>query len=196
MRIAGINGIRDDGTASTDLVLKGLSDLAWETVDVNYPRVSAAAAYFRGRSWHRSRQYTDARYLFMNTDDGDAVVAHSYGCLLTLRAMELGRRFSHVFFFGAAMNDNFTFPYEGMKSLDNIYNPNDKALGFGKLLIQHDFGPMGKTGYEGPPDRRISNYIASPDDHEFFEHSNYFLDANRNQWVEFIDNKLQPVLSL
>lgn len=193
MKIAGVNGIRDDGSASTDLILHGLSELGWETIDVQYPRVSAFQAWIKGRSWHRDRQYKDAQYLFDATNDGDAVVAHSYGCLVTLRAMELGRRFSGVFYFGAAMNDDFTFPYEGMECLYNIFNPEDKALGVGKLLIGHDFGEMGQTGYKGAPDRRITNRHADPKEHEFLDHSNYFLDGNRKKWVTFIDNKLQPV---
>lgn len=193
MKLAGVNGIRDDGSASTDLLLEGLSVLGWETVDVQYPRVSAFEAWVKGRSWHRDRQYRDAQYLFDATEDGDGVVAHSYGGLVTLRAMELGRRFSGVFFFGAAMNDDFTFPYHGMECLYNVFNPNDKALGVGKFLIGHDFGALGQTGYNGAPDSRINNHFADPKEREFMEHGNYFLESNRKKWVQFIDNKLQPV---
>ena len=95
--------------------------------------------------------------------------------------------------FGAAMNDDFTFPFMGMHKLYNIHNPADKALSLGALLMFHDFGRMGQTGYQGPPDPRITNKLARPTAREIMEHSNYFLPANRQKWVDFIDERLREI---
>lgn len=187
MRILGINGIRTDGSNSTDLLLRDLADLGHETVDVNYPRVNIFTARWR------SRQLRNAQHLVDAHKPGDAVVAHSYGCLLTLRAMELGASFGTVFFFSAAMNDDFSFPPEGMRRLFNIHRQDDRALTLGDLLLWHDFGAMGKTGYSGlPPDRRIRNIPAWTHTlrRDPFAHSDYFLPENRPAWARYVHYQL------
>lgn len=151
MRILGINGIRTNGKSSTDKMLKKLGNSGFHTIDVNYPRVNI----FTARS--RKRQIKNAQILVNNYREGDILIAHSYGCLLALRAMELGAKFSHVFLFAPAMNVDFTFPYLGMIDLHVIHNPTDKAIKYGQLLAWHDFGAMGRVGYKGPPDPRIIN---------------------------------------
>ena len=186
MTILGCNGIRNDGASNTDLILNDLASMGWQTRDVNYKR--------KVRTWQarsRKRQRENARILLDLHQPGDAVLAHSYGALVVLRAMELGAKFGQVFLFGAAMNDDFTFPFNGMKRLWNIHNPADKALSMGALLVWHDFGRMGQTGYNGPPDPRIHNVLARPTAHEIMEHSNYFLGGNRPKWVKFIDKNLR-----
>lgn len=187
MRILGVNGIRSDGAASTDRLLAELRRLGHETVDINYPRVGFLSARWR---W---QQKLNAGYILDMHRPGDAVVAHSYGCLLALRAMELGALFSQVFYFGAALNDDFSFPFLGMKRLWNVHQADDRAVALGSLLLRHDFGPMGQTGYGGkPPDPRIVNVPATG--HQVTEplrHSDYFLNGNLLRWAEFIDGKLR-----
>jgi hypothetical protein len=135
----------------------------------------------------------NARHILEWHNPGDAVVAHSYGALLVLRAMELGARFSQVFYFGAAMNDDFSFPYVGMKRLWNVHQVVDRAVALGSLLVGHDFGPMGQTGYGGlPPDPRIVNVPATGlKVFEPLRHSDYFLNGNLIRWAEFVDHKLR-----
>lgn len=178
-RILGINGIRTDGSSSTDKLLIKLTELGYPTVDVNYPRVNI----FTARS--RKRQHRNARILKNISKPGDVLVAHSYGCLLALRAMEQGARFKHVFFFAPAMNVDFTFPYHGMGKLSVIYNPTDNAIRAGMLLWNHDFGAMGREGYQGPPDNRIDSLkdLTSREG----EHSDFFNDKNIGNWTEYID---------
>lgn len=185
MKVIGVNGIRSKGTNNTDKMLADLDARGWETYDFNYPKVWA----FQARS--RRRQRRIALDLVEQHNHGDAVIAHSYGALITLRAMEMGAQFSQVFFFGAAMNDDFTFPFIGMLSLDNIHNLEDKALMLGSLLRWHDFGPMGQTGYSGPPDPRITNTIDFSAHQRSLRHSHYFLSSNRERWVAFINARLR-----
>lgn len=188
MRVLGVNGIRTDGATNTDLVLHDLGLRGWATHDVAYPKVYAVTA----RS--RARQYRNAERVAHAAAPGDAVVAHSYGCLLVLRAMELGARFGAVFFFGAAMNDDFVFPVLGCERLWNIHAPADRALRLADRLWWHDFGDMGRTGYKGPPDPRVTNVLASArGGSEFWRHSDYFLPGNRQRWVTFIDERLRPI---
>lgn len=187
MRILTINGIRTNGSRTTDALGQWLSDCGHEVIDINYPRVNI----FTARS--RKRQYRNAQRIMDWHKPGDVIVAHSYGCLLALRAMELGAHFSDVFYFGAAMNDDFVFPAQGMEKLHNIHNPHDVALTLGDLLWWHDFGEMGKTGYAGAPDARVNNILEEhePDEEDSMAHSFYFYNLNQLQkWVNYINKEI------
>lgn len=180
-RILGINGIRTDGKSSTDKLLNKLRNHDYETIDVNYPKVNI----FMARS--RKRQFKNAKILLEQSLPGDILIAHSYGCLLALRAMELGAEFSHVFLFAPAMNIDFTFPYLGMEKMTVIFNDRDQAIKWGEILrFRHDFGAMGRVGYKGPPDPRILNI----QDHKGIKgkrnHSHYFSDENIDDWAKYI----------
>ena len=185
-RILGINGIRTDGSSSTDKLLKRLQGVGFEIKDINYPRVNI----FTARS--RSRQKKNAQILVDEHITGDALIAHSYGCLLALRAMELGAKFRQVFLFAPAMNVDFTFPYLGMVKLRVIHNPTDKAVKMGEMLrFRHDFGAMGRFGYDGPPDTRVINIKDDSGDKGKRNHSHYFSDKNIDHWVKFIQEKIE-----
>ena len=118
---------------------------------------------------------------------GDVLIAHSYGCLLALRAMELGAQFSHVFLFAPAMNRDFTFPYLGMTELHVIHNQNDRAIKAGAWLAWHDFGEMGRFGYNGPPDPRIINRQDVDKGDSGTNHSHYFSNEHIGKWANYIE---------
>jgi len=180
MKILTINGIRTDGSTSTDILGDKLAMYDYEVFDVNYPRVNI----FTARS--RKRQRKNAKILKNKTNDGDVLIAHSYGCLLALRAMELGAKFSHVFLFAPAMNVDFTFPYLGMTEMNVIHNPTDEAIKLGNWLWFHDFGKMGRIGYKGPPDTRITNVLDNKGKQGERNHSHYFNEDNINEWAKFV----------
>lgn len=187
MKILTINGIRTDGSTSTDRLGRKLSEQGYRTFDVNYPRVSI----FTARS--RKRQLKNAKILKDSSNDGDVLIAHSYGCLLALRAMELGAKFSHVFLFAPAMNVDFTFPYLGMTQLKVIHNPTDQAIKMGNWLWFHDFGKMGRLGYKGPPDPRITNILDKNGKKGARNHSHYFNKDNIDAWARFIINNIKTL---
>ena len=184
MKILTINGIRTNGGSSTDKIGGCLSRSGFEVLDVNYPKVNI----FTARS--RKRQLSNAQNLVNKACDGDVLIAHSYGCLLALRAMELGAKFSHVFLFAPAMNVDFTFPYLGMENCTVIYNKTDKAIKMGNWLWFHDFGKMGSQGYKGAPDPRIINMEDEKGIKGDRNHSHYFNNENIDSWVEFIRSKI------
>ena len=185
MRVLGINGIRTDGASSTDKVIDMLTARGHKGIDVNYPKVNI----FQSRS--KRRQYANASILLNAHRQGDTLVAHSYGCLIALRAMELGARFGQVFFFAPAMNRDFVFPYHGMEKLTVIHNRTDQAISLGNLLWRHDFGKMGSHGYKGAPDSRISNLRDFGGSYGSRNHSHYFNDSNIVDWVNFVELKMR-----
>lgn len=79
-----------------------------------------------------------------------------------------------------------------------IYNTNDIAIKLGKLFKFHDFGDMGNRGYDHPSDKIINvKYHLQKEltwSQQFyqilgFNHSDYFLDHNIDEWVQFISDK-------
>lgn len=142
------------------------------------------------RRWHRNYQYRSARVLVRAAMPGDALIAHSFGCLLALRAMEMGARFSFVFLFAAALDRDVVFPVHGAQRICVIHNPKDIALWMAARLLFHDAGATGRVGYEGPTDARIANLRANDVAHERLHHSDYFLPSNIVRWAMWVDGRL------
>lgn len=187
-RILGINGIRNHGECNTDQALAALRELGHDCVDVGLPLTSL----FRARS--RRDQISDAKWAMLEHQVGDAVIAHSRGCLVNLRMMELGARFSTVFWFRPAMNRDYIIPtIHGCQRLVVIHHPEDRAIWLGSKLFWHDFGDAGRLGlYAGDPghnlyDPRVENVQAPEyEQREFWRHSDDFLPANLPRWVKYM----------
>jgi hypothetical protein len=144
LRVLGINGIRSDGSGNTDRALQGLERLDHCTVDTAYPLTRWV---WQTRS--RARELRDARVLKRRYyHPGDAVIAHSRGCRVNLRMMELGCRFSTVFWFRPAMNRDVIVPDHGCERLFVLHHPEDRAIALGSLLPWHPFGAAGRFGLE------------------------------------------------
>lgn len=190
MRVVGINGIRSDGAKNTDRLLFHLRGHGWETRDCNYPRVSLLRFILTGRRWRRNYQYSAARALINAASEGDALIAHSFGGLLALRAMELGARFSTVFLFAPALDRDVLFPAFGAERIYIIHNPRDVALWWAGRLLFHDAGEMGRLGYAGLADPRVLNVRANDIAHEPLRHSDYFLPSNIQRWACWVDERL------
>lgn len=193
MRVLGINGIRSDGTGNTDRMLNRLRGRGHEAVDTFYPLTNI----FRARP--RSLQNSDAeRLIKYHYRPGDAVVAHSRGCLVNLRMMEQGAKFSTVFWFRPAMNRDYTIPKGACERLFVIHNREDRAIWLGERLWWHDFGAAGRLGLDAGDSRhelydpRVTNIErVRYKEREFMRHSDDFLPGNISSWVEFIDRELR-----
>lgn len=180
MRFIGVNGIGSHGNKSTDLILQHLAARGKDTLDFDYPKLSYCAATCR------KKQKTLGRLLAREAKRGDVVIAHSFGCLIALRAMECGAQFSSVIFLSAAMSSEFVFPVHGMERLLNIHNPADAALKIANLFKWGGMGDMGSLGYNGVPDSRITNSAWLNIKGVSFNHNHYFEGNN----PEFIANKI------
>jgi len=185
VKIAFINGINSDGSRSTDLLCQELAHRGHDTLDVNYPRVHFWNAGLRRTQLDRAQRLVDA------TDDGDHVVAHSFGCLLVRRAMQLDRFFDKVFLFGPAEESDTYYPISGARHIYIIYNPYDKAIRWGMMLPNHDFGDMGRVGYRGPNDRRVDSRRDQYYSRENVRHGFYFQGERLITWADFVEGKVK-----
>jgi len=184
MRILGINGILSHGEDSTDKLLKLLQCRGYDAKPVDYPLATAFLARFS--------QKRNARILKAHHRHGDCLIAHSYGCLISLRAMEMGAKFDTVFWFAPAMSEHIVIPHHACKRLYVIHHLEDLAIKLGSWLWFHDFGKMGAVGYQGPPDDRVTNLQTfGESSYDRMLHSHYFSDRRITKWLDFIDRTLR-----
>jgi hypothetical protein len=184
MKIIGANGIwnaEKGGKSFTDRMLVALRLLGRDnTFDLEYPSMRAWKAYFQNEIDKR------AEILVRLHVPGDVLIAHSFACLMSHRAMELGARFSKVFFFGGAAEDNLVFPDGAFQKLYNVYSQADWTLLLGSLLPWHPFGNLGRTGYKGT-DTRVMNVKADKHKHNTYVDPEYI-----EQWARFINREMAP----
>lgn len=177
MRILGVNGIRSTGKASTDMLGWELSGKGHHFIDVNQPVRSAWGARWKAEQ--------DAKAIISLANEGDVVIAHSYGCLKTSIAMR-GIRFDSVFLFRPAMSRRHKFYrlINGTK-VYCIYSPGDWTIRLGGILWFHPFGFAGLKGFKDPFVTNLKSEGGHSEDFRF--HNGKY---NVNYWADWIDDKL------
>lgn len=183
--VLGVNGVGTDGRTTTDVLLAELGKRGYETRDANYRQTNLGTF----KTYDRSRQYADASYIGRTYWEPDcAVVAHSRGCLVAWRMLELGYRFSAMFLFRPAMNRDFALPM-GQYNVVVIHRPDDRAIKWGARLPWNDFGDGGRFGLEdeGVINLEARRYAIS----EFWRHSDDFLYPQVREWAVLIDETLR-----
>jgi hypothetical protein len=186
-----VHGIRSDGSHSVDLLGEELANRGHRVVDCNLGHINLFEVVTKLRS--RKYQYKLAQRLanVATMHHRPAVVAHSFGCLATLRAMELGATFSSVFFFAPAMDKDFLFPAWGCESWDVVYHPGDRAIKLGGILRMHDFGRMGTHGSDyAHLDHRGRNHKVEDGGTGKMKHSYAFQPGALSQWADVVEQRL------
>lgn len=170
------------GYIARDLKLKGLS-----AKEVHCPEVTVM------QSWSTDRITRIAERILKEhgNDETDSIVAHSYGCLVAIRCMELGAKFKHAFFLGPAASCKADIP-ENVKGLTVFHNHYDIAVAAGTLLPFHLFGAMGVVGYKGDF-KEVTNIRYNhfnPTKYDPWNHSHYFNPEYRSKIVDTISSTL------
>lgn len=183
MRVILVHGINTKGTKNTDRLAAALVDRGLRVLPVKYAPVNAITAPRRAPEIARQvRNYALP---------GDAIVAHSFGCLVAYTAMEQGARFGPVVFFSAAMEQEVCFPADGMKALLNVTHPYDKALTVGKWLPWHPFGLLGRDGYAGVIDSRITEEQSTAEVGKYNHSAPYFSPEHVDFWADRVRDFLK-----
>lgn len=177
MRILGVNGIRSTGAATTDALGWELTRYGHEFVDINQPVRSAWGARWKAEQ--------DARAIIDLANDGDVIIAHSYGCLKTTIAMR-GIRFNSVFLFRPAMSRSHKF-YRLINGTHVycIHSPDDWTIKLGAIMAFHPFGLAGAYGFKDP---FVTNTISEgghSDDFKFHDGK-----YNLHHWTKFIHERI------
>jgi len=200
-RIIGINGLSSDGRDSTDKLLSHLNDTySLSIFDYTYRSLSLfnilTKLKFKSKKY-QLRLSQDLLHYINQFQYPPNIVAHSFGCLLIIRALSLGAKVNNVFLFAPAVESNEII--NTVNVLNNvyvIYHPNDLILKLSKI---YNFSDMGNKGYDFPGDviknvkySQTSNVSCFENLKELFtfNHSIYFLDHNISYWSQFVFTKI------
>jgi hypothetical protein len=189
-----VHGIRSRGASTVDLMGEKLQSRGHRIVDFDYPNVNMLDVLLKMRGTRPDEVKRHAKRLAMVLPGlplKPCVIAHSMGCLVTLRAMEEGARFDTVFWFAPAMNDDMVIPAWGCSKLVIVFNPHDKAIQAGSLLRFHPFGDMGRKGsiYD-KYDHRIRNIRCEDKAGGWLNHNYAFEpEENLNYWTDYVEAK-------
>ena len=175
MTIWGVPGIFSQGERSTDDFLYELSSLgATDVRDAGLPVRNFITARWRWR--------TDARALAKRLGAGDAVVAHSYGCLRTCEALNYLVRQGlpaprMVMLIAPAMSRGFRFDdiFDNNIAVTALVSRSDDAIKWGSRMLWHPFGDAGRKGFD---DSRVVVHRADINDH-----NDYFNGDQIGRWA-------------
>lgn len=142
LRTTLVHGILTDGRGNVDLFKTLLERAGFWPDDPWFPRRNFIEARW---SWR-----TDARRLYAETDQGGDILAHSYGCLVALKAAER-RRFRQIWLFGPALSKHYDLTkLAGEPTVHCVWSPDDDAIKWGARQILHPFGLAGREGMTDP----------------------------------------------
>jgi len=194
-RFIAVNGIRTNGVDNIDRLTEELRALGHEVIDLGLPVIGAFAAASRKTQMTNGRMVADAALRAFPDGRGINVIAHSNGVPSTYRSMwQPTIQFDTLFLFNGAMRAGYPWPTEGFTRAFNIYNPHDKALKWGSrarwIRREHIFGDFGRTGYDGPRDRRIEN-VQNPFREGKNFHNPWHSRQEARRWAEQIGRWLK-----
>ena len=178
-----INGIGDSAATTTDKMADWLARDQFTVTRLRYPLTTWRT------SRNRLKQYQDAAGMLEAVDSIRApnkdLVAHSHGCLLAARIMELGGSdiFRRVILFAPALDSDWIFPRRAFAQLYVVHNPKDRAIWMAhKFPAWHEWGKMGCEGFRAVsppgPDHRIRN-VRDPQPCSLWKrnHGHYFREG-------------------
>lgn len=190
-----INGINDSAHDTTDRMAQGLVGRGHTVHRLRYPVVRF---YSMG---NRQLQYEYADELLhkvLQAGQGtDSIVAHSFGCLLVARMMELAGSFpfSQVFMYSPALDREWSFPMSGARRVYVVHNPKDRAVLYAKYLFRNPVGPMGRYGYKSPKTSFAIPVVTNREIRATFKgqrpHNAYFCGEHLHREVSWVDDKLK-----
>lgn len=155
MRVSVVNGIRTHGKGNVDRLLPRLEARGLEVQDIRLPKRSSISARWGGRK--------DGRTIAKLTEDGEILVAHSFGAVRAAFAMEL-RTYAHVFMVAPAHSRHYQFRDPGRVTC--FHSKGDWVVELGSWLPLSPFGKAGTLGYSQPG---ITNIGVSSDHDDYFE---------------------------
>jgi len=202
MRLVAVHGINTNGQGNVDTLCNAVAkDTGVKVVNFDYPKISLLRA-----NWALSYKYTHrtqikhARELMEHTQDGDHVVAHSFGSAVVYACMHLfGRTFGHVWMIAPALDHaqaSLGFENKYFESLTIVNNPYDRALKFGRELPWVDLSSIGLEGYNPIVEPNVAN-LPMPerfllgDDSDWLNHSYAFKGQNLKTLTHIIADQVR-----
>jgi esterase/lipase superfamily enzyme len=125
-------------------------------------------------------------------DDGDSILAHSFGAVLTidlLNHMENGflpkKKLKNIYLFNPAIDKDAHIPTRQIKNMYVFYEPCDRMLKLATLMPFNKLGELGRVGYKGRS-KKIHNMQIRKLGDSWTNHSDAFREPNLNMYVKMI----------
>jgi pimeloyl-ACP methyl ester carboxylesterase len=191
--IVTINGINASAGHTVNRLGFALQNMGHLVTHLTYP----TRRWWETRS--RRSQYLDALGMVRDLEERHSgqpvdVIAHSWGCLLAARMMELGGTgiFRRVFLFAPALDADWIFPLHAFDSAWVAFNRGDRAVWAAEHLFGwwHPWGEMGRIGYRGE-DRRVHNFEDLTPRTDLLDnlHDHYFRNGAIAFWCSFVSDR-------
>jgi hypothetical protein len=153
MKFIGLHGIYSNGEKSTSRVLNILSARGYNTTNVDY-RMGLFTTY----NDSKIKEIVDR--VFDIYEDGDVIIAHSAGALITLRLLErlqlYARKIPIIWFLQGSLDRDARFPVDSYDRIYNVYDRHDIVLFLAQLLPGNNLGALGHFGYCGPSENVVN----------------------------------------
>jgi hypothetical protein len=199
--IVGISGLDSSGKKSTDKILLHLQNTyLLDTIDYNYKPLKPFNLITKLKYKTKNYQLELAQNLQTYINQlpyPPNIVAHSFGCLLVIKALLLGAKVNNIFLFSPSVESDEIINVTGVfNNVYIIYHPNDLILKTAKLLKFYD---MGTRGYDYPGNIIKNVRYSQKEDVSLsehfkelftFNHKVYFLNHNISHWSQFIFTKI------
>lgn len=191
--ICTLNGIGVSAATTTDRIARRLE---------GYYKHHVCRLEYRPTYWYtarnRGKQFGDAAHLLEQVNHAREtslepvdLVAHSHGCLLASRMMELSGDypFRVVWLFAPALDRAWMFPFKGAREIHVVFNPHDRAILMARLApLNHPWGGMGRYGWTRPVGYMGPVVMQHKDTTKQWprSHSHYFTGTALNRWAEAV----------
>lgn len=153
-------------------LLERLKRLGLPTLEFKYLKLFAIHTY----SSHALRRF--ALNLKERLKSGDSIVAHSFGCAIVWKLLEIldeeksALQLNKIYLLNSALNREYTLKVDHCQHIYVFHDPSDFMLKLATYLPFNIMGDMGKAGYQYK-DPKITNIEIKGDD-ELLNHSRSF----------------------
>ena len=176
-RIVLVNGIWSHGENNVDLVGGEMSMRGYKIVDVPLGKVGPFGARFSGKD--------DGQKVACWSQDGDILVAHSYGAVRAWYASRY-REYKAIFLIAPAQSANAE--WRNPSRVWCFHSKEDRVLYLGAALFWHPFGKAGIKGYNQPG---VHNVEVHSDHNDYFHHKSLLKQICDT--IELADQRLGDV---
>lgn len=150
--VIGLHGVWSNGSGSTDLILEGLESLGNSTLEVDWGVHDPLSA---ARNLNKLADRIYVQIIQAQICSGHpSAIAHSFGCNILVKAMEMGVCFDRVWLFNPVLDPKTNFPADSYKRITVICDQDDAVVRWAhRLLWWAKYGNMGTVGYLGKSPR-------------------------------------------
>lgn len=145
-------------------------------------------------TYNKTRITRTSKLLYDQLNDGDSILCHSFGGVITTNLINEMHKFSkpkhlkNIYMFNPAVNTDIEIDETYFDKMYIFYDPKDKLLRLAKWLPFNSMGSLGKYGYPKKSKKikniKLRNLVGVPN-----WHSEAMIEPNLTFYSKFIKRK-------